>query len=308
MKVFVLCNSDSLAIPTIAKLKEKEMLTGIGITTKRAEQQLLPQLLEIGLDEKPIVLNRKDCVDVIKRVVKKNEVDAVWVLTFPFIIPSELLHLPPKGFVNFHFGLLPNYKGADPIFWQIKNKEADGGVTIHQMTEEVDEGPVLLQEKMPIMPGETYGLHCVKLGTFTSDLIDRVVEIQTSKDSDFLSLKTNGSIIEKKPQEEDLQIDWGKYSAEEVECLVNATNPKYGGARTSMNDVLIRVLEVTPVNLSEAIEAEPGQIIMADATYGVIVACADMQCVRITMVQTADGYFSGVKLFNMGFVQGHKFG
>lgn len=307
MKIFVLCNSDSLAIPTIAKLNNEGMLAGIGIP-KRAQQQLLPQFSEMELSIKPTVLQRKDWVYTLKGIIQSEEIDTVWALTFPFIIPSDLLSLPRLGFVNFHFGLLPKYKGADPIFWQFKNGESHGGVTVHKMNEVIDEGPVLLQEKSPMMPGETYGLHCAKLGTSTSELIHRVKEIQENKDFESINLEAEGDVIEKKPDDQDLWIDWKKYSAVEVESLVNATNPKYGGAQTAMNGMPIRILEVTPVSISDPIEAESGQIIMADSTYGVIVACADMECVRITIAQTADGYFSGIKLFNMGFVQGHKFG
>ena len=69
----------------------------------------------------------------------------------------------------------------------------------------------------------------------------------------------------------------------------------------------MRILEVTPVSLEQAAQAEPGQIVHADVVYGVVVACINNEYLRITVVNTAEGYMSGVKLFNLGFLPGQRF-
>jgi len=213
----------------------------------------------------------------------------------------------PHGFVNFHFGLLPKYKGCDPVFWQIRNKEACGGITIHYMNEHIDEGPVLLQEKFLIMPGETYGLHCQRLGQFNATLVERVMNLQVAENFKSLELEDSDQVFSQKPAECDLEIDWLHQTSEEIECLVNASNPRYGGAKTRIAGFEMYVLEVTPVNLENKVEAKPGQIIHADSTYGLVIYCSDGESVRITVVRTREGYLSGVKLFNLGFNAGHVF-
>lgn len=306
MKILVCCNSDILAIPTLLKLKELGVLKGVCVPEAN-QKILLPALKALDLNVELICLSRKTWVNTINSLITRKEIDRVWVLTFPWIFPKSILDSIGNGFVNFHFGLLPKYKGNDPIFWQIKNKEAYGGTTIHFMNEHIDEGPVLLQEKFPIMPGETYGLHCQRLGQFNATLVERVMNLQFAENFKSLELEDSDKIFSQKPAECDLEIDWLHQTAEEIECLVNASNPKYGGAKTRIAGFEMYVLEVTPVNLENKVEAKPGQIIHADSTYGLVVYCSDGESVRITVVRTREGYLSGIKLFNLGFNAGHIF-
>lgn len=307
MSILVLCNSDSLGIPTINLLKSKGLLKAVAITSK-SFRPLSILLKGIGLKNDELFrLDPSDWVSTLKTYLLEYRPDAVWVLTFPWKIPTELLNLPPKGFLNFHFGLLPKYKGTDPIFWQIKNRESEGGITVHRMNEEIDEGPVLLKEPYPILPGETYGIHCSKLGHFTSNIASKVIELTTDDKLKFIEQDSSGFDFIGKPTEKDLRINWQLQTADEIEWLVNASNPKYGGATTSINNMSLAILEVTPVTLEENIAAEPGIIIHADVIYGIIVACIENQFLRINIIRINEGYISGVKLFNMGFVKGHKF-
>jgi methionyl-tRNA formyltransferase len=302
--IFVLCNSDSLAIPTILKLKDLGWLSGIGIIEK-SRGVLSPALEGLSLDL--IVLERRNWVTELSNVLVTNKIDTVWVLTFPWKIPIKLLEIPPMGFVNFHFGILPKYKGIDPIFWQFKNLEKNGGLTVHLMNEEIDEGPVLLQELVSIAPGENYGFHCMRLGNTTPTWVERIIDAQNNKEFQYLALDNPNEIFDQKPTQKDLTIDWERQSAEQIELLVNACNPKYGGAKASVSNIEMYILEVTPVTIENQSNAAFGQIVHADAVYGLVVQCSDGNCIRITVVRTREGYLSGVKLFNLGFGAGHKF-
>lgn len=53
-------------------------------------------------------------------------------------------------FVNFHPSILPFYRGPVPSFWCIKNGEKYSGFTLHEVTEEIDKGPILFQEAVQI--------------------------------------------------------------------------------------------------------------------------------------------------------------
>ncbi len=306
MKIFVLCNSDTLAFPTLTKLNEMELLAGVGIV-KSNSSLLKPAYDDLSIDKGLYLLERKDWVRTLKEVLIKLEIDVVWVLTFPWKVPGALLSIPPLGFINFHFGILPKYKGIDPVFWQIKNREKNGGLTVHLMNEEIDEGPVLLQETMPIIPGETYGLHCQRLGQFTMTLATKVKDLQSHEDKNYVKLDPSDVIFDKKPLKEDLSISWDKDTSEDIEWLVNASNPKYRGINTKVNGMEMRLIEVTPVNMEESFDALPGEIVHADAIYGLIVRCCDDEFLRITVVEMAEGCFSGVKMFNLGIGRGHKF-
>ena len=166
MKIAVLCGSVSLAFPTIQSLLKEDQLAAVGVSAKD-ESEIKPRLIQLGVQpEKIYAFSHSQLKDEMEQMLEKVKPDVVWTLTFSWKIPTEVLDIPTSGFVNFHFGLLPKYAGADPVFWQIKNAEEFGGISIHKMTAEIDEGPIYLMEKIQIVPGENHGLHCQKLGIF----------------------------------------------------------------------------------------------------------------------------------------------
>ena len=79
------------------------------------------------------------------------------VVAFGQIFPRELLGLPAHGCLNLHASLLPLYRGAAPIQAAIAAGDERTGVTVMQMEEGLDSGPIVLQEELPIGPRETAG-------------------------------------------------------------------------------------------------------------------------------------------------------
>lgn len=69
---------------------------------------------------------------------------------YPRKIKNPLLSKPPKGFVNFHPGLLPKYKGPTELDDAIANKETDWGVTAHYMNEEYDSGKIIRTKQIKL--------------------------------------------------------------------------------------------------------------------------------------------------------------
>ncbi|MFH1680398.1 MAG: formyltransferase family protein [Candidatus Eisenbacteria bacterium] len=68
------------------------------------------------------------------------------------ILKKEVFSIPRLGCVNLHSGKVPEYRGAAPAFWELYNGETSVGITIHRVTERVDEGAVLMEELFPIDP------------------------------------------------------------------------------------------------------------------------------------------------------------
>jgi methionyl-tRNA formyltransferase len=62
---------------------------------------------------------------------------------YPKKISKSLLSIPKKGFVNYHPGPLPEYKGPSEYENAIKNKESKWGVTVHHMNEDFDSGKII---------------------------------------------------------------------------------------------------------------------------------------------------------------------
>jgi methionyl-tRNA formyltransferase len=81
--------------------------------------------------------------------------DLFVVVAYGQIIPGSLLSLPRLGAINLHASLLPRHRGPAPIEWAILAGDAETGVTVMQMDQGVDTGPILTQARTPIAAGET---------------------------------------------------------------------------------------------------------------------------------------------------------
>lgn len=69
---------------------------------------------------------------------------------YPRKITEPLLHMPKKGFVNYHPGPLSKYKGPTESQDAIKNNEIHWGVTVHYMDEDYDTGPIIKIKKFDL--------------------------------------------------------------------------------------------------------------------------------------------------------------
>jgi len=305
----LLCCSDTLGIPAILRLKQQNVLAAIAIADKIAVQ-LIPLLQSVGIARDEIhILSKKNLANELKELIDVFKPDALFTLTFPWLVPDAILALLPNRCINFHFGILPKYKGADPIFWQLKNGEQTGGISIHIMTPEIDKGPVLQIEELPIFAGETYGLYSERLGGLAADAVVKVLNnVDDYKVNDPLT-DDKPPLFFKAPNQTDCTINWHAQTAAEIEQLVNATNPRYNGAATSIRQNQVYLLEVSPADVNNAQDEQypPGTIIHADLLYGLIVACIDKQFLKINVARLQQGYFSGGKLFSLGFKVGEVF-
>jgi methionyl-tRNA formyltransferase len=89
--------------------------------------------------------------------VREREPDVGTVVAYGRILPGSLLEVPRLGFVNVHFSLLPQYRGAAPVQRAILDGLDRTGVSIMVLTEGMDEGPILARAELAIGENETGG-------------------------------------------------------------------------------------------------------------------------------------------------------
>ncbi len=89
---------------------------------------------------------------------------------------GDLLKVPRLDCLNIHSALLPDYRGIDGLFWALAHGETQVGVTVHMMSENFDEGPIVGQEPFRISPEDTLHTAYLKAIEVGSDLIARVLE------------------------------------------------------------------------------------------------------------------------------------
>ncbi|MCP9455066.1 MAG: methionyl-tRNA formyltransferase [Nitrospira sp.] len=101
--------------------------------------------------------------------------DVIVVAAFGRILHAPILNLPPLGCVNVHGSLLPKYRGAAPIQWALINGETETGITTMLMDEGMDTGPILLQEKIPILPDDTTSTLAPRLAKLGGELLVQTI-------------------------------------------------------------------------------------------------------------------------------------
>lgn len=304
MRIVILCNS-FVAFPAIDWLLEQGAVAGfvapLALTdvtyrlSLAAERRRLPFLMA----------NRKH----IDPWVQEIRPDAVFVMTFPYRIPESSLRVPPRGFFNFHPGLLPQYRGADPIFWEIRNQEPQGAVTVHLMDEHFDTGPIALQQRVEIHPEDNYHRHLEKLQEPFRIAAEKVLKLLSFAPSQ-LNLQQQDERLAgyyPKPGSADFAIQWNNQGAAAIAALTRACYPWYGGATTRFRDMTIHFSHVT-VDPAAASSEEPGAILSVDMEEGISVACTGGQILRIRTAGPAGNFLPGgqfAQVFRM--TPGEKF-
>ena len=97
--------------------------------------------------------------------------DAAVVAAYGLILPPDILKAPRLGCLNIHASLLPRWRGAAPIQRAILAGDAASGITIMQMDEGLDTGPMLMSERTAISPSDTGGSLHDRLASLGARLI-----------------------------------------------------------------------------------------------------------------------------------------
>lgn len=150
--------------------------------------------------------------------------DIIVVVAYGKLLPKGLLDMPKYGCINLHPSLLPKYRGAAPIQWTIVNGEKESGVTTMRISEDLDAGDILLQEKTAIQEGETAVTLHDRLAEMGANLvlktIDGLLKNTVKQIPQEASKVTFAPIIKK----EDGLIDWSE-TALKIKNLILGMQP-----------------------------------------------------------------------------------
>jgi methionyl-tRNA formyltransferase len=91
--------------------------------------------------------------------------------SYSMLLRPDVLSVPRAGAVNVHGGLLPQYRGGNPLQWTIINDETQAGVTIHYMDEGFDSGSIIAQRQVPVMFTDTWRDVMSRIDATTDELL-----------------------------------------------------------------------------------------------------------------------------------------
>jgi methionyl-tRNA formyltransferase len=216
--------------------------------------------------------------------------EVIVVAAYGLILPGPLLSLPPLGCLNIHASLLPRWRGAAPIQRALLAGDRSTGITIMQMDEGLDTGPILLQESLSIAARDTAGVLHDKLARLGGRLILRALRERPAPHAQDASRATYAPRIAKGEAE----IDWHRPAAE-IERQVRAFNP-FPGAYTQLRADALKIWEAS---VEQTMSGAPGTVCAADAD-GIVIGCGD-GALRVKQLQRAGGKRLAAGPFLAGF-------
>ncbi len=205
--------------------------------------------------------------------LRERDVDVAVVMAYGRILPARVLCAPKRGCVNLHASILPRYRGAAPINWAIVRGESETGVSLMQMDEGCDTGPVYTVRRLPIGPETTAG----ELGEQISDLAAEVVreELPRTMAGELSPVPQRNEEATLAPliQPEHLVVDFAA-SAHEIVNLIRGMSPS-PSARTMVRGKRLKLLAARVTTMGDAlapgeVAVGPGRTLLVGAGRGAV--------------------------------------
>lgn len=216
--------------------------------------------------------------------------DLIVVAAYGRILPRPILDLPSYGCINVHASLLPKYRGAAPIQWAIARGETHSGVTIMNISEQMDAGDILLQTQVELADNETGGSLHDKLAILGAQAL--VEALGLFKQGKLSASPQNEAAASYAPmlKKEDGEIDWTQ-DAVSIEQRIRAFYP-WPSAYTYLAGKRLKILGagVGKENVfAQSVLAVPGSVLGIAATHLSIATGATgatgKGCLNVHMVQ-----------------------
>lgn len=292
----VFLGSDSFAVPTLATLVGSEVDVSLVITqpdrpagrgSKIRQTPVKEAAVEMGIPvyQPPGLKDRE-----VNACLEKEKPDLCVIVAYGHKVPPGMLDIPRYGFINAHASILPKYRGAAPVPHAILNGESETGVTVFQLAEEWDDGPVYGTVTTPIRSTDTSASLLNRMSVLAGELVLRVVRDIASGKAAPVPQEHAGATRAPKMTREDGLVDWSSPS-DDIDRLVRAFQPWPEAftflppKRGKQKRLHILTLQHEPQFDLAAHSAIPGEILAADGRLGLIVAAGDGLAVRLARVK-----------------------
>jgi len=253
---------------------------------------------EVGLEEGlPVLTPERPWGDDFTHQIQELAPEISVVAAYGHILKPHILDLPPRGSINVHASLLPDFRGAGPVNWAILRGKTTTGVTIMRMVEAMDAGPILFQLSEAIGPSET----ATELGTRLSEVgAEALIEALALLEAgvlDEVEQDHRKATFAPKVGREMARVDWGR-PASELGWHLRGLD-ELPGAWSTLGGEPMKLFNPLPeTRFSHA--SPPGTVLEATFDEGLLVACGS-GALRIGEIQP-----SGKKRMDAGaWLRGH---
>jgi len=208
---------------------------------------------ELGL---PVLTPSKPSEPEFGEQLRELAPDCCPVVAYGALLPQRVLDVPPYGWVNLHFSLLPAWRGAAPVQHAVLAGDEVTGATTFQIVKELDAGPMLGSLTEPIRPADTAGTLLERLAVAGAPLLVDTIDHLELGDLRPQSQPDDGVSYAGKIETADARVRWTD-PAFAVDRRIRACTP-LPGAWTTLDD---KRLKLGPVRLLPDVDGlTPGEI------------------------------------------------
>ncbi|HEX3671932.1 MAG TPA: methionyl-tRNA formyltransferase [Candidatus Cybelea sp.] len=247
--------TSSFAVPSLRIIAERTQLAGVVTQPDRPAgrgHRLRPTPVKSVALELGLQVYEPPSLREFARALHGEAFDLFVLASYGRILPQTLLELPRLGALNVHPSLLPKYRGATPIQTALLDGERETGVSIMLMDAGLDTGDVVLQERVAIEPGETYGELHDRLAMLGAALLGRAIDI--ARRGELPRERQAGEASLTRPLvKEDFAIDLS-WPPERIVNAVRAFSPQ-PAARATVHGESVKILRAH-VNRSGLLEID----------------------------------------------------
>lgn len=216
-------------------------------------------------------------------LVRELQPELIVVAAYGRILPHEILTVPSYGAINVHSSVLPQYRGAAPINWAILNGDAETGVTIMYMADELDAGDIIRCAVTPIDPDEDAQMLTTRLAQLGAEaLVQAVADLKNGTASRIPQDHTQHSyapMLDKSLS----PMDFTR-TARQLHDQVRGLIP-WPCAAMELNGSTLKVYRTA---VGDTTTAAPGTIVEA-GKKGLAIACGDGRLLQILELQPQGG-------------------
>jgi methionyl-tRNA formyltransferase len=223
----------------VAVVAQPDRKAGRGMKVQRPDTVLLSE--SEGL---PVVQPSRIRDEAFLDTVRSLNPDAGVVVAYGRILPLTLLEIPACGFLNVHASILPAYRGAAPIQRAIENGERETGVSIMQVDEDLDHGPVFEIVRTEIGPDERAPELFERLAQIGATALVRVLDALEAGTARSTDQNHDDATLAPKIDKSEGTVNWNM-SAESIFNRFRAFHP-WPGVSVTLGGELVRLVEIRP--------------------------------------------------------------
>ena len=245
----------------------------------RSRSALIPPPVKVAAQAAgiPVLQPVRPIGDVFTASLRRLEPDLGIVVAYGHILRPEVLSVPARGMINVHASLLPRHRGAAPIQHAILAGDRETGISIMQMEEGLDSGPVLHHMATPIGANETAGALAARLADLGAAALVEAIS-QGSGLTRPQPQDHSKATYAPKLDRELAHLEWQRDAAALVR-QIRAFDPA-PGAWTNLNGSTLKLFGAT----QESGSGEPGTVL---ETGGRLLVAAGGGAVAVSEVQPA---------------------